>query len=184
MNQTEIQKSGVGPLALFLTFSRIAITGFGGLIFWSRYVLIERRKWLTEREFVELLVPSQLLPGPNMLNLTVMVGYRFAGWSGAAAAVAGFLGCPIIVVVGMGIFYQYYGALPEVQRALTGMSSVAAGLLLATVIKFMSVLPRRWLPWTFVSLAFLAVGIFKFPLLWVIAVLAPPAIYVGSREGK
>ncbi|HEY7165235.1 MAG TPA: chromate transporter [Candidatus Binatia bacterium] len=182
-NETETLKPEVGPLALFLTFSRIAISGFGGLIFWSRYVLIERRRWLTEREFVELLVPSQILPGPNMLNLTVMVGYRFAGWAGAAASVAGFLGCPIIVVVGMGIFYQHYGTLPEVHRALTGMSSVAAGLLLATVIKFMSVLPRRWLPWTFVALAFLAVGVFRFPLLWVIAALAPWAIFAGWKEG-
>jgi len=183
MDETTIPRPDVTPLALFLTFSRIAITGFGGLIFWSRYVLIERRRWLTERDFVELLVPSQLLPGPNMLNLTVMVGYRFAGWGGAAAAVAGFLGCPIIVVVGMGIFYQYYGALPEVQRALTGMSSVAAGLLLATVMKFMSVLPRQWLPWTFVAIAFLAVGVFRLPLLWVIAALAPFAIMAAWKEG-
>src|ERR1041384_750826 len=183
MNEPEAPKQNITPLALFLTFSRIAISGFGGLMFWSRYVLIERQRWLTERDFIELLVPSQLLPGPNMLNLTVMVGYRFAGWGGAAAAVAGFLGCPILVVVGMGIFYQYYGALPEVQRALTGMSSVAAGLLLAPVIKFMSVLPRQWLPWTFVAIGFLAVGVFRLPLLWVIAALAPFAIVAAWKEG-
>src|ERR1041384_5540954 len=108
MNEPEAPKQNITPLALFLTFSRIAITGFGGLIFWSRYVLIERRRWLTEREFVELLVPSQLLPGPNMLNLTVMVGYRFAGWGGAASAGAGFFGLAGLVVGGLGSFFSKY----------------------------------------------------------------------------
>src|SRR4030095_259133 len=123
----------LSALALFLTFSRITLSGFGGLMFWARYVLVERKRWLTEKEFVELLVLAQLLPGPNVLNLTVMIGYRYGGGAGAAAAVAGFMGCPCLVVVGMGVLYQHYGALPQVQQALAGMSSVAAGLLLATV---------------------------------------------------
>jgi chromate transporter len=182
MKETEVQRPHIGALALFLTFSRITLSGFGGLMFWARYVLIERRRWLTEREFVDLLVLAQLLPGPNVLNLTVMVGYRFGGWTGAAAAVAGFLGCPCLVVVGMGILYQEYGALPQVQRALTGMSSVAAGLLLATVIKLATVLPRRWRPWLFGVLAFIGVGVFRWPLLWVMGGLAPWAFVAAWKE--
>lgn len=172
----------LSALALFLTFSRITLSGFGGLMFWARYVLVERNRWLTEKEFVELLVLAQLLPGPNVLNLTVMIGYRYGGWTGAAAAVAGFMGCPCLVVVGMGVLYQQYGALPQVQQALAGMSSVAAGLLLATVVKLASVLPRRVLPWSFGVLAFVGVGVFRWPLLWVLGALAPFALAAAWKE--
>jgi chromate transporter len=168
--------------ALFLAFSRITLSAFGGAIFWTRRELVERRRWLTDREFVDLLTLGQLLPGPNVLNLTVMVGYRFAGWTGAAAAVAGFLGWPCLVVIGMGVLYQQYGALPQVQQALAGMSIVAAGLLLATVIKLAMVLPRRWRPWVFGTLAFVAVGIMRWPLLWVLGALAPFAVAAAWNE--
>src|SRR5213593_1516894 len=101
MEQRDSHRRHISPLALFLTFSRVTLSGFGGVMFWARRALVEQQRWLTEREFVELLVLSQLLPGPNVLNLTVMVGYRFAGWTGAAAAAAGFLGWPCLVVIAL-----------------------------------------------------------------------------------
>ena len=140
--------------ALFLTFSQITLSGFGGMVFWARRVLVERQHWLTEQEFVDLLALGQLLPGPNVLNVTVMVGYRCAGWAGAAAAVTGFLGGPCLLVVALGMLHQRYGTLPLVQPALTGMAAVSAGLLLASVVKMTTVLPRHWRPWLFVGLAF------------------------------
>ena len=181
MEQTESPKPRVGRLALFVTFSRISLSSFGGAIFWAQRGLVERQRWLTEREFVDLLTLGQLLPGPNVLNLTVMVGYRFAGWTGAAVSIAGYLGWPFLVVIGMGLAYQHYGALPQVQRALAGMSMVAAGLLLATVIKLATVLPRRWRPWLFGILAFVGVGVMRWPLLWVIGALAPCAVFMAWK---
>src|SRR6266545_1113631 len=182
MKQAESHGPHVSAWALFLTFSRISLSGFGGVPFWARRVLVERKRWLTEQEFVELLSLGQLLPGPNVLNLTVMVGYRFAGWTGAAVAAAGFLGWPCLVVIGMGVLYQQYGALPQVQRALAVMSIVAAGLLLATVIKLATVLPRRWRPWLFGMLAFVGVGVMRWPLLWVMGALAPGAVFAAWKE--
>ena len=182
MEQSDSSKPRVSPFALFVTFSRVSLSSFGGALFWARRGLVERQRWLTEREFVELLSLGQLLPGPNVLNLTVMVGYRFAGWSGAAAAVAGYLGWPFLVVIGMGVLYQHYGALPQVQQALAGMSKVAAGLLLATVIKLAMVLPRCWRPWLFGMLAFVGVGIMRWPLLWVMGALAPWAVFATWKE--
>jgi chromate transporter len=184
MNQTESEKPDVTRLALFLTFSRISLSSFGGALFWTRRALVERQRWLTEREFVDLLALGQLLPGPNVLNLTVMVGYRFAGWSGAAASVAGYLGWPCLVVIGMGVLYQQYGALPQVQQALAGMSKVAAGLLLAAVIKLAMVLPRHWRPWLFGVLAFASVGVLRWPLLWVMGILAPWAVFAAWKESE
>jgi len=182
MNQTKSSKPKVGRIELFLAFSRISLSSFGGAIFWARRELVERRGWLTDREFVDIFTLGQLLPGPNVLNLTVIVGHRFAGWTGAAAGVAGFLGWPCLVVIGMGVLYQHYGALAQVQQALAGMSSVAAGLLFATVVKLAMVLPRNWRPWLFGALAFAAVGVMRWPLLWVIGALAPWAIFVAWKE--
>jgi chromate transporter len=184
MEQTESYGPQVSPFALFLTFSRITLSSFGGALFWTRRALVERQRWLTEREFIELLTLGQILPGPNVLNLAVMVGYRFCGWTGAAAAVAGFVGWPCLVVIGMGILYQQYGALPHVQRALAGMSIVAAGLLLATVIKLAMVLPRQWRPWLFGMLAFTGVGVMRWPLLWVMGALAPLAVAAAWKENE
>lgn len=181
MEQTKSLKPHVSRSELFLSFSRISLSSFGGAIFWARRELVERRGWLTDREFVEIFTLGQLLPGPNVLNVTVIVGHRFAGWTGAAAGVAGFLGWPCLVVIGMGVLYQHYGTLPQVQQALAGMSSVAAGLLFATVVKLAMVLPRDWRPWVFGALAFAGVGIMRWPLLWVMGALAPWAIFAAWK---
>ena len=182
MEQKESEKPTVTRRALFFAFSRITLSSFGGALFWTRRELVERRRWVTDREFVELLTIGQLLPGPNVLNLTVMVGHRFAGLTGALVAVAGYLGWPCLVVIGMGMLYQHYGNLPQVQQALAGMSKVAAGLLLATVIKLAMVLPKHWLPWLFGILAFAGVGVMRWPLLWVLGALAPWAVILAWRE--
>lgn len=179
--QTESNMPSFSRIELFLTFSRITLSSFGGALFWARRGLVEQQRWLTEREFAELLTLGQLLPGPNVLNLSVLVGYRFAGWTGAAASIAGYLGWPFLVVIGMGVLYQHYGALPQVQQALAGMSKVAAGLLLATVIKLAMVLPRRWRPWLFGMLAFVGVGVMRWPLLSVIGALAPCAVFMAWK---
>jgi chromate transporter len=86
------------------------------------------------------------------------------------------------VVIGMGVLYQHYGAVPQVQQALAGMSKVAAGLLLATVIKLALVLPRHWRPWLFGMLAFVGVGVVRWPLLWVMGALGPLAVATAWKE--
>jgi chromate transporter len=182
MEQKESEKANVTRLALFVAFSRITLSSFGGALFWARRELVERRRWLTDREFVELLTIGQLLPGPNVLNLTVMVGHRFAGFTGALVGVVGYLGWPCLVVIGMGMLYQHYGNQPQVQHALAGMSKVAAGLLLATVIKLATTLPRNWRSGLFGIVAFLGVGVMRWPLLWVLSALAPCAVVFAWRE--
>ena len=102
MKQTESHGQHVSRAALFLTFSRVSLSSFGGACSGRGARWLSAKRWLSEREFVDLLALGQLLPGPNVLNLTVMVGYRFAGWTGAAASVAGYVGWPCLVVIGMG----------------------------------------------------------------------------------
>lgn len=182
MDSTEAPVTRISPYRVFVIFSQISLSGFGGAMFWARRRLVDREHWLTDREFVEFLTLGQLLPGPPGLNLTVLVGYRFGGWAGAVAAVGGFVGWPFLIAIGMGVLYQYYGTLPMVQRALTGMSVVAAGLIFATFAKVVKVLPRRWQPVLFAVLAFIGVGVLRWPLIAVIGALAPLALLAAWKE--
>jgi len=174
----------IGPLALFLAFSEIAISGFGGTLAWSHRVLVERRRWLSQREFLESLALGQLLPGPNVANVAVMVGHRYAGYPGAAAALAGLTTVPFALMIIVALLYQRYGALPLAQQALTGMSAAAAGLVVATGLKMAAGLPRRWRPWLFAALAFAGVGVLRFPLFGVLGVLGPFAVALAWKEKR
>ena len=183
MPQAELPGTPVSVLTIFLTFSRITLSSFGSPAFWARRELVERQRWFTAQEFVDFLALGQILPGPNILNVTALVGYRFAGWTGAVAAVVGFLGWPFFLVIALGVLHQRYGGLVLVQQALTGMSAVAAGLLLANGVLLATVLPRHWYTWLFGVLAFTGVGVLRWPLPVVIGLLVPLAL-VAAWKGQ
>ncbi len=166
----------IGAFDLFLTFTHLTLYSFGGALFWSRRMFVERRRWLTEQEFVEMLAISQLLPGANGVNMAVMIGYRLAGFLGAAASLCGFLAAPCAIVVALAVLYRYFGSAPLVRDALAGMSIVAVGLIIAMAAKIAKVLQRRALPWGFALVAFIGVGVMRWPLLAVLGALAPLAI--------
>ena len=178
----DVSRAKIGPLDLFLAFSQLALSGFGGVLPWAHRTLVERKAWLTQREFVETLALGQLLPGPNIGNMAVMIGYRFAGYPGAIAATLGLIGGPFAIMVTLGMLYSSYGALPLVQQALAGMSAVAASLVLATGVKMASSMRRHWRPWLFTALALAGVGAIRWPLLAVVGALAPFAIAAAWRE--
>lgn len=166
----------ISPLELFLAFSQLALSGFGGVLPWAHRTLVEKKGWLTQREFVETLAMGQLLPGPNIGNMAVMIGYRYAGYAGVAAAFGGLVCGPFLIMIAAGMLYTNYGTQPLIQQALSGMSSVAAGLVLATGLKMTATLKRHWRPWLFVALALAGVGALRWPLLAVVGGLAPFAI--------
>ena len=172
----------IGPLDLFIAFSQLALSGFGGVMPWAHRTLVERKAWLSEREFVETLALGQLLPGPNIGNMALMIGYRFAGVAGAAAAFAGLVTGPTVLILMLGLLYRSYGTLPLVQQALSGMSAVAAGLVLATGLKMASSIKRHWRPWLFAALALVGVGALRWPLLAVVGALAPFAVGAAWRD--
>jgi chromate transporter len=179
----EAPPPGPGPkgkpiraIGLFLTFTHLTLYSFGGALFWSRRVFVEQRRWLTEQEFVEMLSISQVLPGANGVNMAVMIGYRLGGPLGAVASLCGFIAAPCAIVVALALLYRNFGTLPLVRDALSGMAIVAVGLIIAMAAKIATVLQRRALPWMFVLAAFVGVGVMRWPLLAVLAGLAPFAI--------
>ena len=117
---------------LFFTFNRLALQGFGGVLAVAQRELVERKRWLSAAQFVEMLSVSQVLPGPNIVNLGLIVGDRFFGLRGAFTAMAGMLLVPTAIVLTLTALYAEYSHLPVVAGALRGMGAVAAGLVFAT----------------------------------------------------
>src|SRR5574343_2093802 len=106
------------PAALFLGFSRVGLSGFGGVLPWARRLLVDTERWLTAEEFNVLLGLCQFLPGPNVVNLAVAVGVRCCGWRGAVAGALGLMMVPVLIALLLGLLYQHYGELPAVQSML------------------------------------------------------------------
>lgn len=166
---------------IFLVFSKLALMGFGGVMPFAYRSLVEQHRWLTAEEFASCLATSQMLPGPTICNVSLMVGNRYAGIPGALAALGGMLAGPFIVVIALGMLYQQYGELPPLRHALSGMSAVAAGLILATAIKMGKALfardglrdPRGALKLALLLLAFTGLGLLKWRLMLVFLLLAP-----------
>jgi len=157
---------------LFTAFTRLALQGFGGVLAVAQRELVERLRWLTKDQFVELLSLSQVLPGPNIVNLGLMFGDRHFGWRGALAATAGLLAAPLLIVLALAALYARFAAVPEVAGALRGMGAVAAGLVLGTALKLAPTLKTnpmgRWLCAAIVAAAALALGWLRWPMVWVV----------------
>lgn len=169
---------------LFLGFLKVGISGFGGVLPFARHMLVEERRWLDEREFTEVLSLSQFLPGPNIVNVAVIVGNRFRGPFGSLAACLGLMLMPFLIVLALATLYARFDSLESVRGATAAVSSAATGLVIATGLKMAR--PLLGTPWQLVIavLGFVALAIARVPLLWALLVLVPLAIGIAwaTRE--
>jgi chromate transporter len=174
------------PRDLFIAFTLLALQGFGGVLAVAQRVLCEQRRWLTKEEFLEILAVGQVLPGPNVCNVALMVGDRFFGWRGAFAALAGMMAVPLVIVLAVTAVYAEYALHPAVAGALKGMGAVAAGLIVGTGFKLAAALRVNpmGLPvcLTLIVLAFVSVALLRWPLAWVLIGLGAMACMYAWRQ--
>lgn len=163
---------------LFLAFATASLSGFGGVLPFARRMIVEERRWLTAEEFNEAFSLAQFVPGPNMLNFSVVFGARHSGPLGALAAAGGLLVPPVIVVMTLGALYAWFGEVQALQRILVGLAAAAAGLIIAAVAKMAEPLFRRAAgPAPYVAVAvFAAVGLARVPMLWVLFAVLPASL--------
>ena len=164
--------------ALFRAFAVVSLSGFGGALPWARLVIVDRKRWMSAEEFNEAFALSQFLPGPNVINFSVVFGARFGGAPGAAVALAGLLGPPLAIVMVLAILYARFGDIETLSRILVGVTAAAVGLLIAVVAKMAAPLfLKRWNSGPVIAiLAFIGVAIMQWPLPIVFAVLAPVSV--------
>ncbi|MFN0185568.1 MAG: chromate transporter [Aquabacterium sp.] len=168
-------RAPASPWRLFVVFNRMAMQGFGGVLPVAQRELVEVEGWLTREQFVDLLALSQVLPGPNVINLSVIFGDRHFGWRGSVAATAGLVAAPLVIVLLLAAAYARWRDVPAVAGALRGMAAVAAGLLLATGCKLAVTLRTsplgRPLAYGLAGAALLLVGGLRWPMVAAVAVL-------------
>lgn len=173
---------------LFVVFTILALQGVGGVLAVVQNELVERRKWMTKAQFVEEWSVAQVMPGPNVVNLCLMIGGKYFGIAGALAAVCGLICGPLVLVLGLAIFFGGVADNPVAQGALKGMGAVSAGLVIATGLKLSSTLPKNpmglWAAISFAVLSFASVGIFRLPLAWVLLGLGSVACLITYRALK
>jgi chromate transporter len=143
---------------LFIAFTVLALQGFGGVLPVVQREIVERRRWMTHEDFIEEWAVAQTMPGPNVCNLSLVIGNRFFGLRGALVALLGLLLVPALVVLAAGSIYSHHADHPRVAGALRGMAAVAAGMIAATGIKMAATLRRHPLP-PAVTLPLAALGI-------------------------
>lgn len=173
---------------LFITFTLLGLQGFGGVLAVVQQELVERKRWLTREEFVEDWAVAQVMPGPNVVNLALMIGGRAFGLGGALAALAGILTLPLVLVLLLEMMHARFADHPGVAGALRGTGAVAAGLFAATGLRLMSAIRNNPLgvPLAIVlgCCCFVAVALLRWPLVYVLLGLGGAAYVLAYRRLK
>ena len=150
--------------ALFLGFSSVGLSGFGGVLPFARRMLVEERRWMTAEEFNAQLGLCQFLPGPNVINLAVVVGKRYGGLAGAIVAPVGLLAGPLAIVLLLALLYDRYGSLPLAQSMLRGIAAVGVGLLFAMAWRMSGAIKEKLFFLPFTALTVIAIAGLRWPM--------------------
>ena len=173
---------------LFVSFTLLALQGFGGVVAVVQRELVEKKRWMTREEFIEDWAVAQIMPGPNVVNLSLMIGGRYFGLKGAMAALAGMLTVPLILVLLLALVYAQFADHPGVAGALRGMGAVAAGLIAATGLKLSGALLKNVLGLrlciAFGVACFVAIALLRWPLIYVLLGLGSVACTTAYQKLK
>ena len=160
---------------LFVAFSLLALQGFGGVLAIVQRELVDKRQWLTAEEFIEDWAVAQILPGPNVVNLSLILGDRYFGLRGAVVGVAGMLCFPLVIVLLMAAAFAGVADNAQAQGALRGMGAVAAGLIVAAGLRLVPALKANVMGpiacMGMLAATFVAIALLRIPLLWVLLVI-------------
>ena len=167
-------------IALFVAFAKMSLAGFGGVLVWARRGIVEQHRWMTAEQFNETFALCHFLPGPNIVNLSVVFGSRFRGIAGGFAAFAGLVGPPMVIATVLAAVYARYGEIDALRRILAGVACAAVGLLLSVVFKMMMpLIKKRDVVGIVILIAvFIAIGLFRLPLQEVLLVGIPLSLAI------
>ncbi len=173
---------------LFVSFTLLALQGFGGVLAVVQRELVEKKRWMTREEFIEDWAVAQVMPGPNVVNLSLMVGGRYFGLKGAMAALAGMLTVPLLLVLILALVYAQVASHPGVAGALRGMAAVAAGLIAAAGLKLFGALQKNVLGLRLCAaigvVVFCSIALLRLPLAYVLIGLGGLSCVLAFRRLK
>lgn len=171
---------------LFIGFAQMGLYGFGGVATIARYIIVDKRRWMSEYDYASVLGMGQILPGGNIINMTIMLGDRFQGPIGSIVALAGLMIMPTIILLGLTTVYDAFAANPDVRAATIGAGAAAAGLIIGLGLKMGRNLKLRPLHLAFAAATFICMAILRLPFVGVVLVLTPlciAATFWSRRHG-
>ncbi len=172
-----------GPLALFLAFGKIGITAFGGgLSGWVMQDMVRKRRWVSEDDFLAGLAMSQALPGVNVVNLAIWIGYRMGGGLSALCSALGIVVPPMIMVSLFALVYEWLARFPGSARAIEGAVAASIGFMIAMGVRVGQRSLHRVATATVMIVVFVGVAFLKLPIVLVVAVLAPISVALAYRR--
>ena len=165
---------------LFLGFLKVGLLGFGGVAPWARHIIVDERRWLSERDYAALLGVGQALPGANTVNAAVMIGDKFQGPLGSVLCVGGLMALPLVILISVATLYASLADNPLVEATMMGAAAAAAGLIIGMALKMLRDLKLAPVGLFFCTFAFVAIAILGWPFVPVLAALIPASIVAAA----
>jgi chromate transporter len=156
---------------LFTGFMKLGLMGFGGVLPLAHRMIVEDRKWLNSNEFTHLLGVCQILPGGNIINMAVAIGYQFHGVKGAVSSVIGLIFAPTIIVILLYELYAQFQNIPTIKHMIEGLAAAAAALLFAMGLKMLRPILKSYLTIFTIIMTIFFMLIVKIPLLFTLLIL-------------
>ena len=171
---------------LFTGFMKLGLMGFGGVLPLAHRMIAEEQKWLSTEEFTHLLGVCQILPGGNIINMAVAIGYEFQGVKGAFSAVIGLISAPTAIVILLYELYAQFQSIPAIKHIIEGVASAAAGLLFAMGLKMLRPILKSYLTYFTIMMTVIFMLIVKIPLVLTLLILVTinMAVLSLNKGGK
>jgi chromate transporter len=173
----DVPASPVSLFAVYRVFFWLGLLSFGGgMSAWMHREIAQVRGWMTDEAFISGFALAQILPGVNSANLAVYIGQHLRGAIGSVVALVGMLTGPFVVVIVVAILYHRLVGLPGFAAGAAGVAAVAVGMLMRLGVVLVKRVPRRAIAYAVMLATFMAVGVLQWPLVPVVAVIAPLSI--------
>lgn len=175
----------IGLAKIFAAFLRLGSTAFGGnTAGWLYREMVLRRRWIDDATFLSDFALGQAIPGSNGVKLTVQIGQRLRGAAGATVALIGLLAAPFAIVLAVGAAYAGFGEHRIVHAMLDGVAAAVIGLTFATGLRSAVQGAPGPAALAIAAATVLCVGVMRWPMLPVVAVLAPLSVGLALLEGR
>ncbi len=167
---------------LYWGFLSIGARSFGGVLPWAHRVMVEEKRWLAPADFAEVVALCQFLPGPNIGNASVVLGRRWFGLRGSVAAFLGLMALPFIWVLVLAHVFSSFSSVAEIKSIVTGIGIAGAGLFVGTAFKLAKPLAKKPAALAVIAGCFLAVGLVRISILFVLPVAFACALLAARRK--
>lgn len=168
-----LDQRGITLGAAFRGFLHIGLTGFGGVLPVVVHELVRRRRWITIEEFTDFLSLCQILPGPNVINFTVIFGMRLRGWRGVATCLFGLMALPVVIAIVLAVLHERFGDVPQVADAVRAVSASAAGLIAAMALRLSWPVRRDLTVLALAGFVVVLAGVLRLPLPVIVLSIGP-----------